>query len=881
MSDMTTQALNYASHGLSVIPIIPGEKFPPIKEWQNFATNDIDTIKHWWNQQYIGHGIGIAPRNLPDGRWLFVIDVDEKPEENIYGWETYRDLTDAYGPLPDSPTVHSGSGVGKHFYFAAPYEIRNGKTGRLGPGIDIRGNGGQTCAPPTIHKTGNQYTWDIEYNLDTTTIPDAPGWLLQLLKPAEPAQPTRTGKPSIWAELDNSPAGIYNRNKTWEEILYDDGWTFSHNSPDGEQHWTRPGKTAKDGTSATTGYKNLDILKVFTTSLPWLPEGTYSKFKYYANSKHQGDMSQAAKTILQEQPVTPNPDLQTPWQPPTPLQINPSNINFPIHTLPNWITSHTQQTAQNIQTPEDLPLVLALSALSVATLGNTKICYPRQNWTQPLNLYTITALPPSTGKSPAKNAIFAPLEEHEQQRIQQAQQQKLQYEQDKRILEGRRKTNEDKAIRHNSGSVEAQSAQHEAAEANQELVNLKPPSNGQLILDDTTAEALGVALQQNNGRIAIVSAEGGVFDKLAGMYNDQGATNIDIYLEAWSGGRHTVNRIKRDPIHIPSANLAIATTIQPHTLAQIGANKTFAGRGLLARFLVSYPTSNIGYRDRLRHTTHNTDTEQLYNENLTHIARTNDTTQRTITLDGPASDHFAQWDQNLEHQLQLGATLEHIPEWIGKLRANTIRIAGLLHIAWMEQTDTISLKTMQHAIEIAEYFLKHIIHIAEQWTTLEGNEHAFRVVKWIQDDKIEEFTVSELHKKFRRLFNKVEDTTPTIEFLVENNYLRPTFEGPLTVGVRGKTSPKYVCNPYIYKPEDWNTVPVVSHSRMCTAGGEEEEVVETLKRGFLAPSPLFVQNSTPPPPAYKCTNGTQLDQSTIDDKPVDNFDNLPNLDNLI
>jgi hypothetical protein len=198
----------------------------------------------------------------------------------------------------------------------------------------------------------------------------------------------------------------------------------------------------------------------------------------------------------------------------------------------------------------------------------------------------------------------------------------------------------------------------------------------------------------------------------------------------------------------------------------------------------------------------------------------------------------------------------------------------------MEHTDTISLKTMEHAIEIAEYFLKHISHIAQQWTTLEGNEHAFRVIKWIRDDKIEEFTVSELHKKFRRQFNKVEDTTPTIEFLVDNNYLRPAFEGPLTVGVRGKTSPKYVCNPYIYKPEDWNTVPVVYHSRMCTPGGEGEEVVNNIKRGFLDPSPLLVQNSTPPHPPYTCTHGTQLDQSTIDHDPVDNL-NSPNLDNLI
>lgn len=891
MSEPTlTQALKLADAGFHVIPIIPGDKRPPILKWQNHATTDLDTITEWWSTKYTNYGIGVAPRQLPNGRWLFVVDVDEhNPNES--GTETLRELEEAYGKLPDTLTCHSGSGAGFHLYFTAPYEIRNGKTARLGPGIDVRGNGGQVCAPPTIHKTGNPYIWDLEHGPDTTEPADAPGWLLVLLAPPEDTKPARTETTGIWDEFDDTPAGIYNRENDWPQLLTADGWTHSHTSADGEQHWVRPGKNKTEGTSATVGYRNLPILKVFTSSVTWLPEGAYSKFKYYACRDFHGDMSQAAKHIIANKPQTINPQLENHWTPPKPLEINPSSIQFPAHTLPSWITNHTKQTADNIQTPTDLTNVLALSALSVACLGNTKISYPRQNWKQPLNLYVATALPPSTGKSPAKSTIFAPLEEYEQQTIQAANLERLNYEQQKRIIEGRRKHNEDKSIR--AKGQEADQASTEAYQANLELAKLEPPANGQLILDDTTAEALGVALQQNNGRIAIISAEGGIFDKLAGLYNDQGATNLDLYLEAWSGGRYTVNRIKREPIHIPSANLTISITIQPYTLTQIGANKTFSGRGLLARFLIAYPPSNVGHRDRLRHTTADPQTEQLYNQTLTGIAETNAQQPRMLTLDGTPSDIFAHWDQNLEHQLRNGATLEHIPEFVGKLRANTIRIAGLLHIAWKRPGDHIDEQTIRHAIEIAEYFLHSINHIAQEWEAREGHQHAPRIVLWLKQNELHEFTVSDLHKKFRRQFNKVEDTIGTLEFLTESNYIRPTFAGQLEVGKRGVPSPKYIVNPFIHSPvdkpvddanglvvyhldaqtptppkNDANSL-VVYHSRMCTDGRESEEVVDDIKRGFLTPSSSIKENSSPLHPPYTCTNGTQLDGL---DSPVETYD---------
>ena len=55
-------ALDLAQRGFHVIPIIPGEKYPPITKWQDHATVDPTTITEWWTTKYTNYGIGIAPR---------------------------------------------------------------------------------------------------------------------------------------------------------------------------------------------------------------------------------------------------------------------------------------------------------------------------------------------------------------------------------------------------------------------------------------------------------------------------------------------------------------------------------------------------------------------------------------------------------------------------------------------------------------------------------------------------------------------------------------------------------------------------------------------------------------------------------------------------
>ena len=578
-----------------------------------------------------------------------------------------------------------------------------------------------------------------------------------------------------------------------------------------------------------------------------------------------------------------------PWPDPIPLTTTTKTPEFPSHTLPTWITNQTQQIARNIQVAHDLPASLALGALSVIALGNTKIRYQRNNWNQPLNLYIAIALPPSAGKTPAKNAIFWPLEQIELQRIAQAKEIKDLADSDRRMLEKQLRTIEEKVTKNpdNQGND-----QDERRHLIQKLNDLPKATTGRLLVDDTTTEALGVTLSENNGHIALISAEGGLFDRIAGMYND-GTANLDLFLEAWSGGRYIVDRIKRDSIQIPSANIVITTTIQPQTLAELGARKQFAGRGFTARFLICKPSTNVGQRDRLQTTHTDEQTENLYNHKITELARKHHATTTQLNISQPASDHYAQWDQKLENQLGEGQPLEHLAEWIGKLRSNLLRIAALLHIAHEQPGTDIELHIMTQAIEIADYYLAHMLAISDEWGTDETTSKTLKIVKWLYRTKPDRITIRDIMRHNRRTINTADETLPILQLLVDKTYLRPLFDGPVMPGQRGKASQEFAVNPKIYTDNEMSHMSyksepvdkVVAHVAHVASkntpktpepvDNSPEDTLNSLKlsrmsrmspKGGFEQSSSLKENKTQPP-----TPGVMYDMC----------DNLPNLDNLI
>ena len=859
-TDPCAAALALANLGLRVLPIRPGQKHPPMASWQHAATTDPAIITNWYSGLYSGCGVGVATGQLANGNYLFVLDVDEH-DPATSGGETLHELEQQHGPLPDTVEVETGSG-GRHLYFLSSKPITNDASRRLGPGLDIRGVGGQVLAPPTIHPNGRPYRWMIGHEPGDINIAWAPLWMIEQLIDTPAPAPTKRPRTTnnIWDVIDREgPAARYNADHTWHDLLSADGWTLTRRDSNNEEHWTRPGKNSREGTSATVGYNGQDVLVVFTSSINWLPPGPYSRFGYYACRHHGGDRSAAARQLRTEHTTpawTPRDNDTDDWGELQPLGGNLDVPAFPLHTLPNWISTYATQLAEDIQVAVDLPAALALGALSVAALGKSTVHYPRINYTQPLNIYTAVSLPPSAGKSPVKNAMFAPLEVLETRRIERAARDRHRNESQRRILEKREKNLLDRAAK---GGEDGRLAELEMYDIANDLAALDKTVSGRLLVDDVTTEALGIALAEAGGNIAMVSAEGGVFDRIAGLYND-GVANMDLYLEAWSGGRYVVDRVKRESITVNKANLVVAITVQPTTLDEVGARKQFAGRGLTARFLLSMPASNIGTRDRLRISTGNEHVKHTYEAHLTDLADEIDEHGAQLVIGDDASLVYAHWDQRCENRLHSGGDLEHLAEWIGKLRANVLRLAGLLHLAHRKPGSVVDTDTIKDAIQIGDYFIGHMLAISARWGIDEATAKARKVANSLVRHNPPEITIREIMRSNRRMFDDAESVVPVLQVLVEHNWLRPLFDGPILLGQRGRgREPQRFAlhpqalqmSPNVAHPVASQMSPNVAHVQMSpnVAQNQMSPNVADVQMSRMSRMSPRGENETPPTPS--------------------------------
>jgi hypothetical protein len=173
---MLEQAIAIANRGWRVLPV--NGKHPIPDEWPTRATTDHETIRAWWAQyQYANIGIATGAQSN-----LLVLDVD--PGKG--GEESLRELEDQFGALPQTIEVVTGGG-GRHIYFTDPGLPIHNSSSELAAGLDIKTNGGQVVAPPSIHPdTGRAYAWEAAHHPDDVVVPaEAPPWLLQKLTALE------------------------------------------------------------------------------------------------------------------------------------------------------------------------------------------------------------------------------------------------------------------------------------------------------------------------------------------------------------------------------------------------------------------------------------------------------------------------------------------------------------------------------------------------------------------------------------------------------------------------------------------------------------------------------------------------------------------------
>jgi bifunctional DNA primase/polymerase-like protein len=168
-------ALDYARCGVPVFPCNPIDKRPLTANGFKDATRDETQILAWW-QQYPNAMIGV-PMGPASGVWATDLDVD--PARKIDGKATLDQLIAQRGALPATWVTITPRG-GRHLIWIwdPNVEIRNSAS-KIGPGIDVRGNGGYVIWPPSRNATGGTYQWEPG---GPQTAALAPPWLIALAK---------------------------------------------------------------------------------------------------------------------------------------------------------------------------------------------------------------------------------------------------------------------------------------------------------------------------------------------------------------------------------------------------------------------------------------------------------------------------------------------------------------------------------------------------------------------------------------------------------------------------------------------------------------------------------------------------------------------------
>ena len=476
------------------------------------------------------------------------------------------------------------------------------------------------------------------------------------------------------------------------------------------------------------------------------------------------------------------------WE--TPLSFDEYDLpTFPVDALPETVRRYVLAVAESTQTSVDMAAVEALGVVSLCSQGKYFI-RGNADWDEPLNIYTVVILSPAERKSSVLSMMIRPVEEYEKEEnsrrnagIIESQMVLSRLEKEKRCL----------VERASKGKATEEEVRAKAAE----IAKYEPIKPLRLFVDDVTSEKLTSVLAENKGCAAVVSAEGGIFDIISGLYSRN--VNIDVFLKGHSGDTIRVDRIGRASESIIHPALTMVLAVQPEVLNGLMSNNTFRGRGLTARFLYSMPKSTVGSRSFS--TKPIPEGVRARYQALIETILSGDNEQEPISLDDGAREVLEDLFNEIEGRLK--GDLAEISDWAGKFVGAVLRIGGILHVMKYPKDsmfDPVDRETMENAVSIGRYFLEH----AKAAYSLMGadavNKNARLFLAAVKRKRLTEFSRRDAMRLYRGC-KTVESLQPVLDRLCEYGYLavKPV---PPSYGPGRKPSDTYLVNPAVWESAD-------------------------------------------------------------------------------
>jgi putative DNA primase/helicase len=408
--------------------------------------------------------------------------------------------------------------------------------------------------------------------------------------------------------------------------------------------------------------------------------------------------------------------------------------------FPKQLSNYVMAVSETVQVPVELVILLTLPMLATAAQRKFVIRpYGNRDYFEPVNLWAVAVLPPASRKTEVYKRQVHAVVEWQRERAQElagtvAEQAIMKDILEKRIMELKKR-------------AAAAKDEHERGELAHEATELQKQIPAEIILPrlfagDVTPERLQDLLAEQGGRMSILADEGGIFEVMAGLYND-GRANIDVFLGGHAGSPCVVERAGRN-VNLTNPALTFGLTVQPQIIRELskGSKRKFRGLGCLARFIYAIPVSNIGSRDVRKGGTVPQELQAYYDgmiAGLLDVPLKLDEHGRdrpiVISLDTEAQELLYQFADYIEQNQGDGRRFESIQDWTGKLPGAAARIIALCHIAEFgitAGTMTVSAALVKKVIEFCTNLIAHAqaaFDMMQEGLELADAKSAF---KWLQ-----------------------------------------------------------------------------------------------------------------------------------------------------
>lgn len=466
---------------------------------------------------------------------------------------------------------------------------------------------------------------------------------------------------------------------------------------------------------------------------------------------------------------------------------------FPLDALPDSLRPLVADVSSRMNCPADfvaVPMLVAAASLVARRVAVRP--QARTDWTERPNLWALIVGRPGAMKSPAISMSLAPIERMERAaRADNAERMKA-FDIEKAVAKMRKEAAESSAkaaLKRNPGADVSSLISDSFDDPEQ-------PPRTRYVVNDTTYEQLGVILSENPGGVLAVRDE--MKAMLADLSKEEKSAQRGFFLQAWSGGSYTFDRVMRGHIHIEDARLSMIGGIQPGPLSElVNASRSLTSNadGLLDRFLIAWPDDPAEWTERDEKPDYEAlrlaldAFDELDRLTPASVGAEQDVNRvgeaygpHYLRFDEPARKLFVRYRNGLEERIRHPDN-EGLESAFSKFRHHTPALALTVHLLDGNQGPVGEI-SMLRALTLADYFEAHArrCYASSRRSTVRA---AKAILRRLEAGSLQEpFTVREIHKKDWSGLSDPRIVADAVYMLASHGWL---IDSPVETGGRRKT----------------------------------------------------------------------------------------------